>query len=178
MSDPTLELVTATVEDTRAVGATIAGRLRPGDVVALDGELGAGKTVLVQGAAPALGVSLPVTSPTFVLVKHLPAPVPVVHADVYRLEHLGHVDDLDEDVFAPDVITFVEWADRIAPLLPAARLEVRLAPVRGAREHDPARRLTLTLRGSSWAARLEALEHDLGRWLVTDGADGADVADG
>lgn len=167
MPDPTLELVTSTADDTRAVGAALAGRIRAGDVVALDGDLGAGKTVLVQGAAAALGVRLPVTSPTFVLVKHLPAPVPVVHTDVYRLEHLGHLDDLDEDVFAPDVVTFVEWADRIAHLLPPQRLEIRLTqePARDpSPAAEPARRLTLAPHGPTWLARLEALEHDLGQW--------------
>lgn len=188
MPDVTLELATTSVQDTRAVGRAIAARLRPGDVVALAGELGAGKTALVQGAAAALGVTLTVTSPTFVLVKHLPAPVPVVHVDVYRLEGLAHVDHLDEDVFAPDVVTFVEWADRIAPLLPEDRLEVRLehpgAPAAipdgaPAATHgggpgadtaadgasgDDRRRLLVTPRGRGWAARLEALEHVLVGW--------------
>jgi tRNA threonylcarbamoyladenosine biosynthesis protein TsaE len=186
----TLELTTTSVAGTRAVGAALAHRLRAGDVVTLSGELGAGKTALVQGAAAALGVTLPVTSPTFVLVKHLPAPVPVVHVDVYRLEWLAHVDDLDEDVFAPDVVTFVEWADRIAHLLPDDRLEVHLDhvdhpdhtdhvdhpdhlgdPDPGAgvevvdgEPDDADRRLRVVLRGG-WVARLEALEHDLAGWL-------------
>ncbi len=182
MPDVTLELVTTSVQDTRAVGRAMAARLRPGDVVALAGELGAGKTALVQGAAAALGVTLPVTSPTFVLVKHLPAPVPLVHVDVYRLEGLTHVDHLDEDVFAPDVVTFVEWADRIAHLLPEDRLEVRLEHLVGAEEataatagtaHGPSvdaasdhgvRRVLVTPRGRGWAARLEALEHVLVGW--------------
>lgn len=172
MSHVTLELATTSVAGTRAVGAALAGRLRAGDVIALSGELGAGKTALVQGAAEALGVALPVTSPTFVLVKHLPAPVPVVHVDVYRLEWLAHVDDLDEDVFAPDVVTFVEWADRIAHLLPDDRLEVHLdhldtaagAEVVDGEPDDAPRRLRVVLHGG-WVARLEALEHDLDGWL-------------
>jgi tRNA threonylcarbamoyladenosine biosynthesis protein TsaE len=166
--DRSLALTTTSVADTRAVGAAIAARLKAGDVVALAGDLGAGKTALVQGAAAALGVTLPVTSPTFVLVKHLPAPVPVVHVDVYRLERLSHVDDLDEDVFAPDVVTFVEWADRIAHLLPDDRLEVRLVqPAEGGPAEMP-RQVTVTLRGDVWATRLEALEHGLQRWLDPD----------
>lgn len=189
MPDVTLELCTTSAEETRAVGAALAARLRPGDVVALAGDLGAGKTALVQGAARALGVTLPVTSPTFVLVKHLPAPVPVVHVDVYRLERLGHVDDLDEDVFAPDVVTFVEWADRIAHLLPEARLEVRLvqpaadpaadpgadpdAEVAGSASGDGAtgdalRQVRVTPCGPSWTARVEALEHAVAPWRTPD----------
>jgi tRNA threonylcarbamoyladenosine biosynthesis protein TsaE len=182
----TLELATTSAAGTRAVGGALAGRLRAGDVVALSGELGAGKTALVQGAAEALGVALAVTSPTFVLVKHLPAPVPVVHVDVYRLEWLAHVDDLDEDVFAPDVVTFVEWAERIAHLLPDDRLEVHLehadpelrdpghadpephrrdVEVADAGPDDAPRRLRVIPHGAGWLARLEALEHDLASWL-------------
>jgi tRNA threonylcarbamoyladenosine biosynthesis protein TsaE len=170
VSDVTLELATTSVQDTRAVGRALAARLRPGDVVALAGELGAGKTALVQGAAVALGVTQAVTSPTFVLVKHLPAPIPVLHVDVYRLERLSHVDDLDEDVFAPDVVTFVEWADRITHLLPEDRLEVRLEHPAGAgTAGDGLRRLLVTPRGHGWTARLEALEHVLIGWR-RDGA--------
>ena len=117
---------TATPEDTRAAAAALAALLEPGDVVALSGDLGAGKTCFVQGAATALGVELPVTSPTFVLVKFLPGRVPVVHVDVYRLERLVDVHDLGEDVFAPDVVTFVEWGDTIRSLLPDNRIEVAL----------------------------------------------------
>jgi len=163
--DRTFSLTTTSVEDTRAVGAAVAGRLRAGDAVSLAGDLGAGKTALVQGAAEALGVRLPVTSPTFVLVKHLPAPIPVVHVDVYRLEWLAHLDDLDEDVFGPDVVTFVEWADRIAHLLPDDRLEVRLQQTAASAEDGTTRQVSMTLHGPRWSARLEALEYDLSRWL-------------
>ena len=117
---------TATPQDTRAAAAALSALLEPGDVVALSGDLGAGKTCFVQGAAAALGVELPVTSPTFVLVKFLPGRVPVVHVDVYRLERLVDVHDLGEDVFAPDVVTFVEWGDTIRSLLPDDRIEVAL----------------------------------------------------
>ena len=122
-------LFTATPEDTRAAASMLAALLEPGDVVALSGDLGAGKTCFVQGAAAALGVELPVTSPTFVLVKLLPGRIPVVHVDVYRLERLRDVHDLGEDVFAPDVVTFVEWGDTIRGLLPEDRLEVALSHV-------------------------------------------------
>ena len=161
---PRITLTTTSPEGTRAAAAAIASVLRAGDVVALSGGLGAGKTCFVQGAADRLGVTLPVTSPTFVLVKLLPAPVPVVHVDVYRLERLRHLDDLGEDVFAPDVVTFVEWADTMRSLLPEDRLEVVLAP-----GHDPAdeqaRQLTLHACGPRWLPRVEALEQVCQPWV-------------
>ena len=161
---PRITLTTTSPEDTRAAAAAIASVLRAGDVVALSGGLGAGKTCFVQGAADGLGVTLPVTSPTFVLVKLLPAPVPVVHVDVYRLERLGHLDDLGEDVFAPDVVTFVEWADTMRALLPEDRLEVVLT-----HGDDPAadqlRQLTLHACGPRWLPRVEALEQVCQPWV-------------
>ena len=156
-----LSLTTTSPQDTRAAAAAIAGVLQAGDAVALSGDLGAGKTCFVQGAAGALGVALTVTSPTFVLVKHLPAPVPVIHADVYRLTRLHHLDDLDEDVFTPGVITFVEWADTIVHLLPAERLEVALAH----HGEDPsARRITVTARGAAWQQRRATLTAACAPW--------------
>jgi tRNA threonylcarbamoyladenosine biosynthesis protein TsaE len=121
-----IRIATAAPDDTRAVAAALAAHLRPGDVVALSGELGAGKTCFVQGAAAALGVTAPVTSPTFVLLHTYPGPVPVVHGDVYRLGTLRDVLDLGEDVFAPDVVTFVEWGDAITALLPEDHVDVVL----------------------------------------------------
>lgn len=159
-----VHVTTASPEETRDVAAAVASVLIAGDVVALSGDLGAGKTCFVQGAAARLGVATPVTSPTFVLVKLLPAAVPVVHVDVYRLEQLRHLDDLGEEVFAPDVITFVEWAERLAGLLPADRLEVDLRhPPDGADE--PSRRhLRVRGQGPRWADRGPALERVLAPW--------------
>ncbi len=168
-AERTLTLTTATPDDTRAAAAALAELLEPGDVVALSGDLGAGKTCFVQGAARQLGVELPVTSPTFVLVKFLPGRIPVVHVDVYRLERLRDVHDLGEDVFAADVVTFVEWGDTIRGLLPEDRLEVELAhagqTVAGPAAADPgpvaddvhatalARRMTVRAFGPAWRRR-------------------------
>lgn len=126
MQVPELLLRTRGADATRAVAAALAAHLRPGDVVALTGELGAGKTCFVQGAATGLDVSVPVTSPTFVLVRTYPGRIPVVHCDVYRLDRLGDVLELGDEVLAPDVVTFVEWGDAIATLLPPDHLEVEL----------------------------------------------------
>ena len=103
--------VTASPEETERAGAALAAALAPGDVVLVSGELGAGKTTFVRGAARALGVSEPVTSPTFV-VGHL-YEAGVAHLDLYRL---GGLDDEDpgllDPYFGPDLVTFVEWPER------------------------------------------------------------------
>jgi tRNA threonylcarbamoyladenosine biosynthesis protein TsaE len=97
-------------QDTERVGAELAATLRPGDVVLLEGELGAGKTTLVRGACRALGVSTPITSPTFTIGQRYPAPVPVAHVDLYRVADLEQEDpDLLADYMGADTITFVEW---------------------------------------------------------------------
>jgi tRNA threonylcarbamoyladenosine biosynthesis protein TsaE len=96
--------------ETEAVGAELARQLAPGDVVLVEGELGAGKTTFVRGASGALGVTGPVTSPTFTIGQRYPAPIPVAHLDLFRISDLDHEeDDLLEDYVRPDTITFVEW---------------------------------------------------------------------
>jgi tRNA threonylcarbamoyladenosine biosynthesis protein TsaE len=98
-------------EQTEAAGAALAATLAPGDVVLVSGELGSGKTTFVRGAARALGVTEPVTSPTFV-VGHLYAPG-VAHLDLYRLAGLDDEDPgLLDPYFGPELITFVEWPER------------------------------------------------------------------
>ena len=174
MSAPDLTLHLPGPEDTRAAAAAIATHLRAGDAVALVGELGAGKTCFVQGAAQALGVEQPVTSPSYVLVKLLPATVPVVHVDVYRLGGVVDLDSLGEDVLAPDVITVVEWADTITPLLPDDRLEVVLRHAEDSGAPPDAdrggaarpRRLELRALGPGWQPRWAALCDDLAAWAA------------
>lgn len=155
-----MELETRTPEQTREVGAALAELLGPGDVVSLTGDLGAGKTCLVQGAARALGVEDPVISPTFVLVREYQGDMLVYHVDVYRLDRLQEVLDLGfEDLLDPSAVLFVEWGDAIEALLPESFLQVRLlAPADG-----DVRRLQLTGRGA-WRARWERLEAALAPW--------------
>ncbi|WP_320669859.1 tRNA (adenosine(37)-N6)-threonylcarbamoyltransferase complex ATPase subunit type 1 TsaE [Patulibacter defluvii] len=110
---------TTSAEQTEALGAAIAARLSPGDVVLLRGELGSGKTTLVRGAAAALGAGGRVTSPTFALANRYDGGrVRVAHLDLYRLAGLGDEDEeLVEEELAGDVIAFVEWPDPAAALL-------------------------------------------------------------
>lgn len=114
-------------DDTRDLAAAASAVLLAGDVVSMTGELGAGKTCFVQGIARAFGVTQRVTSPTFLLVKtYDEGRLPIVHCDVYRLDRLQDVHDLGDEVMAPDAVTFLEWGDAVAPLLPDDRFEVEL----------------------------------------------------
>ena len=98
--------------ETEALGGRLASELRPGDVVLVEGELGAGKTTFVRGAARALGVDQPVSSPTYTIGHLYMAPTPVAHLDLYRLSSLAGEDpDLLADYLGPDTITFVEWPE-------------------------------------------------------------------
>ena len=145
------------------MGEALAGMLRPGDVVSLTGDLGAGKTTLVQGAARALGVQDPVLSPTFLLVREYEGRVPIYHLDVYRLERMQEVLDLGfEELVDRRAIVFIEWGDAIDVLLPAERLQVELTLPSDGQE----RRLSVTWYGRSWAARIEPLAAVLERWMV------------
>jgi tRNA threonylcarbamoyladenosine biosynthesis protein TsaE len=161
-----LDVVTETAEETRNVAAALAELLVPGDVISLTGDLGAGKTTFVQGAARKLGVTDQVASPTFVLVREYRGEVPVYHLDVYRLDRLQEVIDLGfEDLLDPAGVVFVEWGDAIAPLLPDEHLRVELRA-----EDGDARRLSFTGRGVRWAGRWERLEGLLAAWRADGGA--------
>ena len=158
---PTIEVVTRSVDETRKLAAALAELLAPGDVVSLSGDLGAGKTAFVQGAATALGVTDPVGSPTFVLVREYRGQVPIYHLDVYRLERLQEVLDLGfEDLLDPRGIVFIEWGDAIDALLPDSHLRVRLR----VEDDGDTRRVAVHPQGRSWAARWERLEAVLGPW--------------
>ncbi len=99
-----------TPADTERLGAELARALRPGDVVLVEGELGAGKTTFVRGACRELGVTAVVSSPTFTIGQRYDAPIPVSHVDLYRIGDLRNEDpDLLDDYLRADTIAFVEW---------------------------------------------------------------------
>lgn len=155
-----IRLRTRSPEETRGVGAAIANLLLPGDVVSLTGDLGAGKTNLVQGAARALGVTEQVSSPTFVLVREYHGLLPIHHLDIYRLDRVQDVLDLGfEDLLDPRGVMFVEWGSGIEGLLPEAHLEVELHAGEGEQDRD----LAIRGRGRSWAERWDRLDHELGK---------------
>lgn len=121
--------------ETEAVGARLAERLGAGDVVVIGGELGAGKTTLIRGACRALGVSEPVTSPTFTIGQRYQGRLPVSHLDLYRLGGLEHEDPaLLEDYLGADAVAFVEWPAVAEPELAGRRtIAVRLSHAGGDR---------------------------------------------
>jgi tRNA threonylcarbamoyladenosine biosynthesis protein TsaE len=114
--------------ETEALGARVAERLRPGDVVVVAGEVGAGKTTLVRGACRALGISEPITSPTFTIgQRYGGGRLPVSHLDLYRLQTLeGEDPALIDDYLGADAVAFVEWPAAGAGRLGRPALEVRL----------------------------------------------------
>jgi tRNA threonylcarbamoyladenosine biosynthesis protein TsaE len=127
---------TDSAAETEALGAQLAERLSPGDVVVLSGEVGAGKTTLIRGACRALGVEGPVTSPTFTIGhRYTGGRVAVSHLDLYRLQGLAGEDPaLLEDYLGPDAVAFVEWPAVAAPELAGrSPIEVRLAHAGGDR---------------------------------------------
>jgi tRNA threonylcarbamoyladenosine biosynthesis protein TsaE len=155
-----LRLRSADEATTKAIGAALAGLLDPGDVVGLAGDLGAGKTRLVQGAAAALGVDDPVLSPTFMLLREYDGELPVHHVDAYRLAGPVELEDLGlDEVLAPDAVAFVEWADRVAAALPESWLELVLRI-----RDDDTRELDVRPHGPAWAARARELREALERF--------------
>jgi tRNA threonylcarbamoyladenosine biosynthesis protein TsaE len=117
--------------ETEALGARVAERLRPGDVVVVAGEVGAGKTTLVRGACRALGITEPITSPTFTIgQRYGGGRLPVSHLDLYRLQTLeGEDPALLDDYLGPDAVAFVEWPAAGAGRLGRPAMEVRLAHI-------------------------------------------------
>ncbi len=112
---------------TERAGADLAGRLRPGDLVLVEGDLGAGKTTFVRGACRALGVAGPVTSPTFTLGRRYDGRLPVAHLDLHRLATVAGEDPaLLDDYLTPDAVAFVEWPGAAAGHLPAPAAVVRI----------------------------------------------------
>ena len=122
---------TNSAAETEALGARIAERLAPGDLVLLAGEMGTGKTTLVRGACRALGVTDPVTSPTFTIgQRYGGGRMPVSHLDLYRLQTLeGEDPGLLEDYLRPEGVAFVEWPAAGSGQIDRPALEVRLAHV-------------------------------------------------
>lgn len=133
MSDA-IELTTRSREETEALGERIGRAARPGDVIALWGELGAGKTTLVRGLAKGLGISpREVTSPTFIIVhEHEGGRLPLFHIDMYRVSPAETGSIGWEEALASGGVTAIEWPDRVARSLPADRIDVRIESAGGA----------------------------------------------
>lgn len=154
-NDLSIEWISESPERTGSLGRALAEVLRPGDVLALVGPLGAGKTHLVRGLAMGLGAEEKIiSSPTFILMCEYPARIPIVHIDAYRMQGLSDLESIgwSEELF-DGAVTVVEWADRIAEYLPADRLSVEL-------EHRGMEQRALVIRPhGDWIERLDSLRN-------------------
>ena len=158
-----LDLQAATAGDTRSIGEGLASLLVARDAIALTGELGAGKTTFAQGLARGLGFAGHVQSPTFTLVReYRSGRLPIVHADVYRLDRVQDVVDLDLEESAEDGVLLVEWGDVVEALLPAGHLVVELTVL----EPGDERSVRVASEGDTWLPRWERLERALEPWRV------------
>jgi tRNA threonylcarbamoyladenosine biosynthesis protein TsaE len=138
----------STPDAMRELGHRLAAQCRPGDLILLNGPLGAGKTVLVQGIGEALGIS-EVTSPTFVISRIHKGPLPLIHVDVYRLLEAGnaslYLDDLDLDSPREESLTVIEWGGEESARLSSDRLEILID------RSDDIREVTITPIGDRWS---------------------------
>jgi tRNA threonylcarbamoyladenosine biosynthesis protein TsaE len=138
----------ATPEAMNALGRKIGGLCQAGDLILLNGPLGAGKTVFVQGIGAALGIQ-DVTSPTFVISRIHKAPLPLIHVDVYRLLEAGrasmYLDDLDLDSPREGAVTVIEWGGEESARLADDRLEISID------RSDDVRKVSIVAIGDRWS---------------------------
>ncbi len=164
-----LVLTTTSPDQTRALAGVVARACRPGDVLLLAGDLGSGKTTFAQGFGAALGVTEAITSPTFTLVRQYPldgdgAMRTLLHADVWRLEHLHEIVDLGLGELVDDgAVALVEWGDAAEPVLGTDALTVELT---AGGEGDEVRVVTVRPAGGPWLARWDGLTTALEPWVV------------
>jgi len=119
---------TSSAEATKAFGEKIGRSLKPGDIVALTGELGAGKTTLIQGIAKGLNINEHVTSPTFTLINEYKGTYPFFHLDLYRLDNPAQIEDLgiNEYFDNKDGIMVIEWAEKLGKLMPNNAMQIKM----------------------------------------------------
>lgn len=168
-----IQVTTQSPDETRIVGAALAPTLLPGDVISLSGDLGAGKTVFVQGLATALGVDSAVTSPTFTIVHEYEGRYPIIHMDVYRLDSFQEVLDLGfEELLDPQAILLVEWGEAVTPLFPRSYLEIDI------RQMDEAnlRQFIFRPRGPQWLPKLDAMKETAEALLDAASLESSDAA--
>ncbi len=152
----TLDFISHSEAQTRRFGLRLAKHLQPGDILALVGEIGSGKTRWIQGVCQGLGVTDPVVSPTFTLVNEYQGRYPVYHIDLYRL---GNIDEMLtfglEDYLYGSGISLIEWADRAADLLPAGYLTIELHHL-----EETKRRIVMRPMGQRYVALLNTFKED------------------
>jgi tRNA threonylcarbamoyladenosine biosynthesis protein TsaE len=154
---------TGSVDETRALAASLAPTVRPGDLLLLAGDLGAGKTAFVQGLGRAMGVTEPITSPTFTLAQRYDSDPTLHHLDVYRLSQLNEVLDLGlGELLDEGGVVAIEWGDAVVPVVPSDYLEVRLTLTDVATPDG--RVIELSPVGSRWGARQRMLAEAIAPW--------------
>ena len=141
-------------DETAQLAAGLADLATPGDLLVLVGDLGAGKTAFSKAYGAALGVDEPMTSPTFTIAREYEGRLPLHHLDVYRLEQMAEVLDLDlPGLLESGGVVLIEWGDAIIPMLPADYLEVRFTFGDG----DDDRAISLDLVGPNWESRADSV---------------------
>lgn len=160
-----VQLISHSAKDTQAIATEVARVVRAGDLIVLGGDLGAGKTTFVQGLGAALGVDEPITSPTFVLMRTYEGRLPLVHLDVYRLEHLQEAVDLGlAEILDDGAVAVVEWGDLVAAVLPADFLELTIEQNEDEDASDDDRRIRVSAVGAHWSVRMRILSEALAPW--------------
>jgi tRNA threonylcarbamoyladenosine biosynthesis protein TsaE len=151
LDSKTFEFISRSPEQTRRLGARLGNLLQPGDMVCLSGDLGSGKTTMVQGLAQGWGTLDPVSSPTFVLVNayRRPDEQTLFHLDAYRLKNALEAEDLDLDLMLDSGALVLEWAERIVEILPEERIWVDLRWLA-----DEQRGMVISVRGERYVTLL------------------------
>lgn len=150
-----ITVLSSSPEDTGRLAAGLSNMAEGGDVLVLVGDLGAGKTAFSKAYGKALGVEEPMTSPTFTLAREYEGRLTLHHLDVYRLEQMAEVLDLDlPELLDSGGVVLIEWGDAIMPMLPPDYIEVRFTFGDG----DDDRRIELGLVGDRWMGRTAAIE--------------------
>lgn len=149
---------------TRALAGAVASAMLPRDLVLLAGSMGAGKTTFTKGFGAALGITEPITSPTFVLMRSYEGSLPLHHVDIYRLEHLQEVIDLGlMELLDEGGVALVEWGQLAEPVLPRDYLEVR---IHIDDEDDDTRHYEFSGVGKAWEAREAAIGQSVKPWVI------------
>lgn len=150
-----LEITTASPEETKALGERLGQLLQPGDILCLQGDLGAGKTLMAKGIALGLDIAEEeVTSPTFTLINEYQGRLPFYHMDVYRLDDPEAMYDLGlEEYFYDQGVTLVEWADKLGEFIPQEALFIDILVLSG-----ESRKITLRPQGQRYQGLLKELK--------------------
>lgn len=158
LDEHTLDFFTRSPEQTRRIGMRLGGQLKAGDVICLQGDLGAGKTTFTQGLAQGWGSSDSVSSPTFVLVNlyRRPNGESLFHLDAYRLDSIPEAEELDFDSMLADGALIIEWPEKLGTLIPENRLLIELDHIA-----EEQRRMRIHARGKRYDELLDLIRQSM-----------------